>query len=382
MNWIRISVSRLAAPFGSRKLDRALEDELRSHIDLATEDNIARGMTGQQARRAALRSFGGVTQTREAYRRQRGIPMLETLIRDTNYALRQLRRNPGFTAIAILTLALGIGVNIAIFSIVNGILFSSLHVQQENRVLELGLQQKDASWLSSFSVPEYRDLRNQSKNSFSSLALEEYSLDGFSAQGSQPSRVLTDFISGNYFQTLGVQPFLGRFFLESEGETSGADPVVVLGYSYWKHNFNGDPGIVGRQVVLNGYPVTVIGVTPQNFHGVSPLFGLQVFIPLGMQPTIETMPQEEWIKRSHRAMRLFGRLQPGIAPSQADTTLAVLARRFASEHPADEKNMTIRTFPLYEGRTGDLDSDNTVGVVTAFFVGLASLVLLLACVNV
>ena len=112
---------------------------------------------------------------------------------------------------------------------------------------------------------------------------------------------------------------MGRFFLDSEGETSGADPVVVLSYSYWKHNFNGDSGIVGRQVALNGYPVTVIGVTQQNFHGVSPLFGLQVFIPLGMQPSIETMPQDEWIKRSHRSMRLFGRLQPGVEPSQADT---------------------------------------------------------------
>ena len=382
MDWIRISISRLESLFGRRRRDRALEEEFRSHIDLATEDHIARGMTGYEARRAALRSFGGVTQTKEAYRRQRGIPMLETLVRDTTYALRQLRRNPSFTAIAVLTLALGIGVNIAIFSIVNGILLSSLHIRQENRVLELGLQEKDASWSSRFSVPEYRDLRSQSKSSFSSVALEEYSLDGLSAQSSQPSRVLTDFVTGNYFQTLGVQPLLGRFFLDSEGETSGADPIVVLSYTYWKHNFNGDPGVVGRQVALNGIPVTVIGVTPQSFHGVSPLFGLQVFIPLGMQPAIETMPQDEWIKRSHRAMRLFGRLQPGIAPSQADTTLAVLARRFAAEHPDDEKNMTMRTFPLYEGRTGDLDTDNTVGVVTAFFIGLASLVLLLACVNV
>jgi len=212
--------------------------------------------------------------------------------------------------------------------------------------------------------------------------VEESSLDGLSAQGNKPGRVLSDYVSGNYFQTLGVQPLLGRFFLDSEGETPGADPIVVLGYSYWKHNFGGDPNIVGRKISIDNLPVTVVGVTPENFHGISPLFSLQVYLPLAMQVSVESVPLADWSKRSRHAMRLFGRLQPGVSPAQADTALAVLARRFAAEHPAEEKDVAIRTFPLYEGRTGDLDSDNTVGLVTSFFIGLALLVLLLACVNV
>jgi len=374
--------NRLAALFGRHRLDAALEEELRTHIALATEDNIKRGMSPKQARTAALHSFGGVAQITEAYRRQRGLPMLETLARDTQYTLRQLRRSPGFAVTCILTLAIGIGVNTAIFSIVNGLLFSSLHIHEESRVRALGLQLKDAPWSANFSIPEYHDLRRQTGQFFSDVLVDQFALDGLSAQGSKPGRVLTDYVSGNYFQALGIQPLLGRFFLNSEGETPGADPVVVLGYSYWKHQFAGDPNVVGRQIALDNLPVTVVGIAPESFEGTSPLFAVQVYIPLAMQVAIEKVPLADWSKRTNRSSHLFARLRPGIDPAQAQTALEVFARRLAVEHPTEEKDLALRSFPLSMSRTGDLDSDDTLGLVSAVFLGLASLVLLLSCINV
>ena len=307
---------------------------------------------------------------------------MTSLWNDLRYAVRQLRRSPGFAVAAVLTLALGVGVNTAIFSVVNGFLFSSLHIRQESRVTILGFRQKGTSWRPAFSLPEYRDLRNQTKNVFSGIIASQYGLDGLSTQGNKPDRVLDDYVTGNYFQVLGVRPFLGRFFLPSEGEVPGADSKIVLGYAYWKQHFAGDPGIVGREVFLNGHPVTVIGVTPRSFLGFNPGGSPQVYLPLAMMVPLENIPIDQLNQRIYRGLRLYGRLQPGTTAQQANATLAVLASRFAAEHPRAEKNASLRIFPLYLGRGGGLDTDNTAGIVSAFFLGLAAVVLLLACGNV
>lgn len=307
---------------------------------------------------------------------------MSNLLNDLRYALRQLRRSPGFAFIAILTLALGVGVNTAIFNIVNGFLFSSLHIRQESRVVILGFRQKGAPWRPSFSLSEYHDLRSQTRKVFSGIVASQYGLDGLSTQGNKPDRVLDDYVSGNYFQVLGVRPFLGRFFLSSEGEVAGADPKIVLGYAYWKRQFAGDPGIVGREVFIDGHPFTVIGVTPKNFLGFNPGGNIQIYLPLAMMVPLENIPADQLNQRSSRGLRLYARLQPGATAQEANATLAVLSRRFEAEHPRAEKDTALRIFPLYLGRGGGIDTENIEGMISAFFLGLAGVVLLLACVNV
>lgn len=306
---------------------------------------------------------------------------MTTLINDIRFALRQLRKSPGFTLTAILTLALGIGVNTAIFSVVNGMLFSSLGIQQESRVTMLAFQQKGTSWQPNFSLPEYRDMRGQTRNVFSGLTAEQRGVDGLSVSGGKPDRIYTDYVSGNFFSVLGVQPLVGRFFRPSEGETPGADPVIVLGYSYWKQHFAGDSNVIGRHVSLGGHPVTIVGVTPREFRGFSPVLGIQGYLPLAMVVTIENPTLDQLNQRTNRGMFVAARLQPSIPPQQANATLAVVAHRFATEHPRTEKDSALRSFPVYFARTG-FDPQNTVGVISALFLGLAGLILLLACVNV
>jgi predicted permease len=306
---------------------------------------------------------------------------MTNLCNDLRYALRQLRRSPGFAFIAVLTLALGIGVNTAIFSVVNGVSFSSLQIRRQNHVVVLAFQQRGTPWQANFSPPEYGDLSKQTANVFSSLIAEQTGLDGLSMRGSKPERVFTDYISGNYFQTLGVQPVLGRFFRPTEGATPGADPIMVLGYAYWKRHFAGDPTVVGRHVSVNGQPFTIVGVAPKNFHGLETVLRIQGYLPLAMVVTTEGPPLSEWTKRDNRGLQVYGRLQPGIASREANSTLAVVARRFATEHPRTEKDAALQTFPLYDMRSG-FNPDNTIQVVSALFLGLAGLVLLLACVNV
>ena len=306
---------------------------------------------------------------------------MTTLFSDLRYALRQLRKSPGFTVTAVLTLALGIGANTAIFSVINGLFFHSLHIRQESRLVMLGFQQKGNPWRPNFSLPEYRDLRSQTQSVFSGLAAEQVGIDGLSMRFSRPDRIFTDYVTGNYFQVLGVQPLLGRFFLPSEGKTPGADPVMVLSYAYWKQHFAGDPNVIGRQVSLNGHPITVIGITPEDFHGIQTVLGIQGYLPQEMVVTIENTPLALQDKRSNRSWLIYARLQPGVTTQEANAALAVVASRLSIQHPSTEKDAAVRSFSLIAGRTG-FDPNNTIGVISSLFLGLAGLVLLLACVNV
>lgn len=306
---------------------------------------------------------------------------IKDLARDSRYAVRQLLHSPGFAAIAIVTLALGLGINTAIFSVVNGLFFSSLNIRDENRMIQVGFKQQNNSWQPALSVAEYREICDQTKDVFSGEIGDLFGLDGLSTRGEKPDRVFTDYVSGNYFDVLGVQPLMGRFFRPTEGATAGADPLVVLSYGYWKQHFSGDPNIVGRQVSLNGHPVTVVGVAPHSYHGLDTVLAVQVYVPLAMTMTIEKMPEAVFNQQDNRNIRIYGRLRPGTRAQQANAALAVLAHRFRAEHPLSEKGAEMRTFPLYAGRLGDIDAADTERA-SALFLGLSGLVLLLACVNV
>ena len=243
MDLIRTLLSRCAALFCRQKLDVDLDEELRNHIDLAIEENQKRGMSHDQARTTALRDFGGLTQTKEAYRAQRGLPFLEVLAQDVRYALRQLRNSPGFTLTAILTLALGIGANTAIFTLVQGILLRSLPVTDPSRLYRIGDKddccyyntfQNDDGDFDLFSYDFYLHLK-QSAPDFEQLAAVQAGGSGFSVRyGAAPAKPMrTEYVSGNYFATLGVGAYAGRPLNEND-DTPGATPALVLSYQTWQ----------------------------------------------------------------------------------------------------------------------------------------------------
>src|SRR5271163_5350152 len=190
-----------------------------------------------------------------------------TLFQDLRFTFRQLRKSLSFAITAVLTLALGIGANTAIFSLVNSLLLKPLPVPNSERITTLVPREDNGPLQQTFSWPEFKEVRAQSARSFSDIFAYTLGLDGLAVQGQQPDRTLTSYVSGNYFDGLGLKPAAGRLLLPSEGEVIGRDPVIVLGYDYWKQRFNSEPNVVGRQVTLNGHPVTIVGVAPKGFGG-------------------------------------------------------------------------------------------------------------------
>ena len=379
----RGSVVSLRRYFRRKSWDEERARELEAHLAHEIDDNRARGMTPEEARRRAYIRLGNPTLIREEIWEMNSFVSIENLGRDIRYAFRQLLRGPGFAATAILTLALGIGVNTAIFSLVNGLLFSSLHIENERQVMQVGFRQSGEDWQPMLSVPELETVEAQTRGIFSAVFADQYGLDGLTMQGSRPDRVFTDYVSGNYFDALGVRPALGRFFKPTEGVTPGADPYVVLSYAYWKGHFGGDASIVGRQIALDGKPVTVIGVAPESYRGLSSFLDLQAYLPMAMIVPIENTPLTDFNKVTNRGLHIYGRLRSGVTWQQADAALALAARDLAREHPVDERNAGLHGFSLEAGRlSGSLDSGGSFDAVSAIFIGLAGLVLLLACVNV
>ena len=362
--------------------DEERQRELEAHLAHEIDDNLARGMTQGEARRRARMKLGNPTMIREEIWKMNSLVSVEDLGRDIRYAFRQMLKNPGFAAIAIVTLALGIGVNTAIFGVVNGLLFSSMHIRQESRMIEIAWRQKGGTYNSNLSVPEYQAARDQTRNVFQDLIAENYGLDGLSMEGSKPDRAFTDYVTGDFFDVLGVEPHLGRLFHAGEGVTPGADPVMVLSYGYWKQHFASDPDIVGKHVLIDGHPLTVVGVTAKNFRGLNTALPIQAYMPLAMIVPLESVPLTEYNKWQNRGLRLYGRLRPGVTRQQANATLAVVARRFVAEQPVVEKDAELAAFPLSAGRNAGFDADNKIGAISAVFMGLAGVVLLLACVNV
>ncbi|MGA8144334.1 MAG: ABC transporter permease [Candidatus Acidiferrales bacterium] len=302
-----------------------------------------------------------------------------SLIQDIQHGMRTLRKNPGFTAVAILTLALGIGANTAIFSLVDSFLLRPLPVKDPQQITTLAYQLKGGQLLNIFSVPDYRDIREQTKGVFSDLISYQIGLDGLSVDG-KADRIVTSYVDGNFFSALGIKPTLGRFILPSEEETSGSSPALVLGYSYWMTRFGGDPGIVGKKVSVNGHPMTVVGVAPEGFHGLFPLGEIQGYLPLGMG-AIAGNPSDFTTNRGFRNDYVLGRLRSGVSLRQAQASLDVVAQRLSQENPTNDKDLSIQVFPELRSRPNP-DPKNTMVVISGLFLGLSALVLLLACVNV
>ena len=328
--WFYTLPLRLRSLFRRDHVEQELNDELQFHLEEKTNEFVASGVSFAEAQQKARREFGNIELAKENSRDTRRVNFLETLWQDIRFGLRMLRKSPGFTFIAVLTLGLGIGANTAIFSMVNSFLLRPLPVKNPEQIATIAFQLKKGPLQVNFSVPEMQDLQTQTSSVFSDVVGSCYGAGGLTVNGkTQPIYVF--FVSGNYFTAMGITPHLGRFILPSEGSPTAINSVIVLSYNYWKTRFASDPGIVGKTVLFDGHPVTVIGVTPKEFHGLISLADMQGYLPLGMQQIDTAYPPDTPTNRELRSIYLYGRLQPGVQISQAQSALAVISDRFAKQ---------------------------------------------------
>ena len=303
-----------------------------------------------------------------------------TLLQDLRFAFRQLRNAPSFAVTAVLTLALGVGANTAIFSLVNTLLLKPLPVPHGEQIVMVAPRENRGPLQQAVSWPEFKEIRAQSGQSFSDVFASVLSLDGLAMPGQQPDRIITSFVTGNLFEGLGLKPAAGRLFLRGEGEVLGRDPYVVLGYDYWTKRFNRDPGVVGRAVSVDGHPMTIVGVAPRGFHGVQAFVDTAAFMPMMELPVSGTPTEiiESWQSRNYVAE---ARIRPGVTLKEANAGLELVAQNLMRQHPESEKKLGIEANPETSVRlnTGD---PKTMFVVAGLFLSLAAMVLLLACVNV
>jgi predicted permease len=352
--------------------DADLDQELASHLDFAIEENLRRGLPPQEARRQALVRFGGVEQSREQQRAARGLPTLDVLMQDLRYTLRTLRRDRAFTIVAILILALGIGTNIAVFSVVNTLMLRPLPFHDPERLLWIGPEVFDGNWsAATYSTDAWQEYLERNK-SFEDVAgyFAFSSPDNAKLTGHGDPKPFTDIdVTQNFFQVLGVKPYLGRLFNPSEALHGGPN-VVLLSYPFWQRECHADPGIVGNTLDLNGHAATVIGVLPRSFD-----FGA-VFAP-GTNVDIFTAVIPQDIRMEGNTITLLGRLKPGVTVAQARAEAALLFPKidFRRDLPDAKAGYTAYPTPLKEYVSGKLHRSL---VVLWCAVGL---VLLIVCVN-
>ncbi len=351
--------SRIRAMFSRQRGDEEFSDEIREHLDLLTEENVRRGMSLTEARREARIRLGGATQLRERHRELTGVPFLETLFQDIRYGLRMLRKSPGFTAVAVLTLALGIGANTAIFNVVNATLLAPLPVKSASRVVVIWVNNLQSGWSRIGPTgQDYLDWKEQSK-SFDSLFLFEHGTGTVTGEG-EPEQVAGLRVTTNFGDFFGIKPVLGRTFRLDE--TGARHNFVILGNGYWHRRFDSDPSVAGRGLTLNGEEYTIIGVLPAEFAA---LFPADVIVPF----------DTEWLKRADSDLGVFGSLKPGVTLKQATGEMTVIAQRIAITRPS-RRGFGVVLVPLEDVRVEYLRPALLV------LLGAVGFVLLIACANV
>ena len=372
---LRQLLHRLRSFFRRAEHDREFDTEMSSHLELAIEENLQRGFSPAEARRQALVRFGGAQQAKENHREARSLPLLETLLQDFRFALRMLRRSPGFALLAIFCLTLGIGANAAVFSWMEGLLFRPypMVANQERLVALTGTTQADRTGL---SWPDFLDLQRNCKL-FDAFFVSK--IMGTTLSIGDRAQVMTgSIVSSNYFQTLGIHPILGRAFDPEEDVGRSAHPVTVISYQLWKDRFGGDPQIIGKTQRMNGVIHTIIGVAPEGFYGTFVGWAMKFWVPASMEDTFEGGGYK-LEDRSERWIEAYGRLKPGVTLQQAQQEVSVVAKRLDADYPATNRGHGIQLWPLWQtpfNNAGNLlPTLETMLVVVVF-------VLLIACANV
>jgi predicted permease len=359
---------RIANLFSRSRLDREIEAEIQSHIDLRIDDNIAAGMSREEARRDALVRFGNRASMKEHVASVDFALGLESIWSDLRFAARQLRHSPGFTLTAVLTLAVAICANAVVFSVLDALVLRRLNLPHSQQLYTI--EQKHL-W---DSYPDFRDLRDRER-SFAGVAAYAITEAGIDL-GGNPSQAWDIEASGDYFNVMGIKPYLGRFFDRSDEHGPDSAPYVVLSYPYWKTHFQGDRNVVGRTVQINRHVFTIIGVAPPQFHGIELFFWPDLWTPLAEQKEIEGTSTLE--VRNWRDVFLIGRLRSNVTLAQAQSDLNSIADYLKTTYPSDDEGIY---FKLTQPGLGG----NYLGPpIRAFMTGLmllAALILLAACAN-
>lgn len=370
MAWIRIR-----ALFRKDRIERDMDAEFQFHLDMRTQDNIAAGMRPDDARRDALRRFGSVGVLKELGRDVRGAGILESLRQDLRYGLRTLRKNPGFTAVALLALAIGLGANTAVFNLADSLLFERLPVPDAEQMVRL-YGSSDQQKFDSFSYANYLDLRDRSKN-LSGLAAHQ-SLPLTITSGEEPEDAEGEIVSGNYFDVMRIPASIGRTLLPEDDRTPGAHAVAVIGTAFWKRHFGSDPAAVGKTLVINSHPFTVVGVVPESFKGTFPTFRTDIWLPLMMYEQV----RPRGINITNRGwgwLHGTGRLKPGVSMGIAQAEMSTLGKQLTAEFPNANRGIGFKLIsaaplPDYFG--------SGASTIVLFFTLAASVVLLITCGNV
>ena len=361
MRAIRTFLSRLSALLHKQRSERELAEEFESHLEMQIADNLRAGMNPAQARREALLKSGGLEASKENCRDRRGLPLIETVLRDLAYAMRQMRKSPGFAAAVVVTLALGIGANTAIFSGVNAFLLRPLPFEKEGQLVSLYESTRDQPEFA-VSGTKYLDWRatNGVFQEMGAVQSAEFNLTGHG----EPSPITALLVTPGYLRLLGVRPRLGRLFSEDEDQ-AGKDQIALLGYQLWKAQFGGRADVVGQSIRLNGRPYSIVGVLPP---GMAFLEGGDVaFVPLSLAKLRED--------RGHwHSFQAIARLKPGVSIAQSQAAMSVIARRHEKLY---EPGWSIEVKSLRRDLLGGWPDQRTILLLQ----GAVLLVLSIACAN-
>jgi predicted permease len=399
---------RLRALFFKSRMENELEEELQFHLEKEIKRNIARGMSPEEARYAALRSFGGIERVKQESRDVRGIRLLEEMWQDLRYSARTLSKQPGFLLVTAVVLALGIGANTAIFSVIDVVMLRSLPVDEPERLAlfghgqELGITDglSDRNW-ELFSYPFYRELRNHNQSisdlgfsdvaAVNSIAKDVYGVVNMNGGSNDGEPIDAQLVSGSYFSTLGVKALLGRTLTDADDRIPGGHPVAVASYSWWERKFNGDPAAVGKTITIGSTVYTIIGVTPRGFFGTMIGQSPNIWIPLSMEEKLapEWKGLNNW---SFRSLTLISRLKPGMSLEQASGGVNLVSKQILQEYsgarPLTDRDpeelqeilqANIELTPANRGLPGlRMKFSNQLRALMA----MVGIVLLLACANV
>ena len=371
MRRVRGWVFRLGELFGKEQRERELAAEMESHLQMHIEDNLRAGIAPEQARREALMKLGGIEQTKEMIRERRGLPMIEVFLQDLHFGARMLRKSPGFSAIAVMTLALGIGANTAIFSVVNTVLVRPLPYRDPGKLVWV-----DEYWprMNDNMVPnpDYTNW-NLHNHHFEEMAAYDGGSQVNLTGAGEPERIESVSVTANLLHVLGVKPSLGRSFLTEEAQLGGRR-VALLSYSLWKRKFGGDPNISGKAVTLNKESYTVIGVMPPDFRFPDRRANPQILLAFQLPPKVD------WTAKSLALTRVIGRVKPGVTLAQANAELAALSQQTNADIPAMfihmRDGLQVHVTGLHEKLVGDVRPTLLILLAAVAFV------LLIGCVNI